>query len=67
MAQIDRDTYRVIFSGLNAEIAASKAALESIRRIKAQLEIDEAVAIERVAASKRRLTAFEAMHDSDPA
>jgi hypothetical protein len=59
---MDKATYREVFAALNAEREAADAALESLRRLKAQLMLDEEAAIRRANASARRVRDFETKH-----
>ena len=61
---MDKTTYREVFAALNAEREAADAALESLRRLKAQLLVDEEAAIRRANASARRLRDFESKHST---
>lgn len=60
---MDAKTRRTIIAALNAEREAAQASLDSIRRLKAQILMDEERASQRLNESIRRAAAVAALID----
>lgn len=58
---MDAHTRRKIIAALNAEREAAQASLDSIRRLKAQVLMDEERASQRLGESIRRVAAMAAL------
>ena len=62
---MDANTRRQIIAAMNAERVAAEQALENIRRLKAQILLDEEMAARRVNDSIRRHALIRSLVDTE--